>query len=163
MEEFIEGREFTVLVVEEPWEGLQGAGEEERLRARGSITALPGILEIAVNNAANGTTGNKIVTSDVGSGPSSSATITTSVSAASNAFSSDAAVEFGLDEGPFRTVAYMPVECVFGPGEDFKHFQLKWHDYDTCSWQPCAEPELAGLLQVCWWGVSWLVGGDKKQ
>eukprot|EP00198_Chlamydomonas_reinhardtii_P012983 XP_001702320.1 predicted protein [Chlamydomonas reinhardtii] len=29
------------------------------------------------------------------------------------------------------------VLCAFGPGEDFKHFDLKWNDYESLSWRPC--------------------------
>ena len=32
--------------------------------------------------------------------------------------------------GPGSTPkAYPPVECVFPPGETFKHYDLKWRDY----------------------------------
>lgn len=34
------------------------------------------------------------------------------------------------------------------PGEDFKHFDLKWNDYESLSWRPCAEPGLAERLKV---------------
>ncbi|EFJ41611.1 hypothetical protein VOLCADRAFT_98341 [Volvox carteri f. nagariensis] len=45
-------------------------------------------------------------------------------------------------------VAYTPVECVFGPGEDFKHFDLKFLEADTLEWLPCREPQLAERLKA---------------
>ncbi|GIL80083.1 hypothetical protein Vretimale_12916 [Volvox reticuliferus] len=45
-------------------------------------------------------------------------------------------------------VAYTPVECVFGPGEDFKHFDLKFIDFANMGWQPCKDPELAARLKA---------------
>ncbi|KAG2425031.1 hypothetical protein HYH02_015082 [Chlamydomonas schloesseri] len=63
-----------------------------------------------------------------------------------------AASDAGRDTDPdltsFCPVAYTPVECAFGPGEDFKHFNLKWEDYESLSWRPCAEPELAERLKA---------------
>mmetsp|Transcript_24213 Transcript_24213/g.61589 ORF Transcript_24213/g.61589 Transcript_24213/m.61589 type:complete len:672 (-) Transcript_24213:441-2456(-) len=38
-------------------------------------------------------------------------------------------------EDPDTPVALVPVECVFGRGESFKHFDLKWHDYESMSWR----------------------------
>ncbi|GLI71228.1 hypothetical protein VaNZ11_016346 [Volvox africanus] len=45
-------------------------------------------------------------------------------------------------------VAYTPVECVFGPGEDFKHFDLKFVDFANIGWQPCKDPVLAERLKA---------------
>ena len=45
-------------------------------------------------------------------------------------------------------VAYIPVECVFGPGEDFKHFDLKFLDFENLSWKPCEEAQLVEQLKV---------------
>jgi len=35
----------------------------------------------------------------------------------------------------------------FPAGEDFKHFDLKWHDYDGIAWLPVADKELDARLQ----------------
>jgi len=43
--------------------------------------------------------------------------------------------------------AYEPVECSFGPNEDFKHFQLKWVDYDNMCWTKVTDPDLAQRLK----------------
>ncbi|KAG2422416.1 hypothetical protein HXX76_016061 [Chlamydomonas incerta] len=48
----------------------------------------------------------------------------------------------------FHPVAYTPVECAFGPGEDFKHFDIKWTDYGSMSWRPCTDPELSERLKA---------------
>ncbi|KAG2482940.1 hypothetical protein HYH03_018165 [Edaphochlamys debaryana] len=53
------------------------------------------------------------------------------------------------DAAAFRPVAYPPIECAFAEGEDFKHFDLKWTDYDSLQWRPLeGEPELAERLRV---------------
>jgi D-ala D-ala ligase C-terminus/SET domain len=46
--------------------------------------------------------------------------------------------------GEIDIMAYEPIECRFGPGEDFKHYDLKWVDYDNISWQrtPSSEGDL---------------------
>ncbi|GAX84410.1 hypothetical protein CEUSTIGMA_g11832.t1, partial [Chlamydomonas eustigma] len=36
---------------------------------------------------------------------------------------------------------YPPLECKFGPDEDFKHFDLKWRDYDSIQWHPMSPDE----------------------
>lgn len=28
-------------------------------------------------------------------------------------------------------ISFLPVECKFGAGETFKHFDLKWRDFDS--------------------------------
>ena len=30
--------------------------------------------------------------------------------------------------------AFTPVECIFSPGETFKHYDLKWVDFEDISW-----------------------------
>ncbi len=37
--------------------------------------------------------------------------------------------ENGAD--PAQPLTYLPVECRFSNGEEFKHFDLKWKDYDS--------------------------------
>ena len=46
-------------------------------------------------------------------------------------------------------LALAPVECVFPEGETFKHFNLKWCDYDGLQWRPFdpSEAELANRLK----------------
>ncbi|GLI71226.1 hypothetical protein VaNZ11_016343 [Volvox africanus] len=168
VEEFVEGREFTVLVVEEPKTG----------NASASVNA----ISDAISGSDNGTTATKSTTSALtgasSSGsdatacdPDSSGECTTPGTATAKSESkSEGSFEDGLESmdavvdsgGPFCVVAYMPVECAFTPGEDFKHFQLKWHDYDTCSWHPCLDPELAQRLKdaalktfIAMYGVSY--------
>ena len=41
---------------------------------------------------------------------------------------------------------YPPVECVFPPGETFKHYDLKWRDYRLLEWRPVTDDELARQL-----------------
>ncbi|KXZ47683.1 hypothetical protein GPECTOR_33g565 [Gonium pectorale] len=105
VEEFIPGREFTVLVVEEPGAATDFAAAD-------------------------------------GPGPEPS----THGSAAA-AGGADAALSLDPDLCAFRPVAYKPVECVFRPGEDFKHFDLKWVDLDSVQWKACEEPELEERLK----------------
>ncbi|MEW5305757.1 MAG: hypothetical protein WDW36_008276 [Sanguina aurantia] len=49
-----------------------------------------------------------------------------------------------------RPLAFLPVECKFGAGETFKHFDLKWRDFDSMQWVPCpdSEPELCSALKA---------------
>ncbi|MBV9607375.1 MAG: SET domain-containing protein-lysine N-methyltransferase [Solirubrobacterales bacterium] len=42
--------------------------------------------------------------------------------------------------------AYRPVECVFPPGETFKHYDLKWSDYRRLEWRPVDDDYLARQL-----------------
>jgi D-alanine-D-alanine ligase len=42
--------------------------------------------------------------------------------------------------------AYPPVECVFPPGETFKHYDLKWRDYLLLQWRPVTDDALARHL-----------------
>jgi D-alanine-D-alanine ligase-like ATP-grasp enzyme len=41
---------------------------------------------------------------------------------------------------------YHPVEFLFPPGESFKHFEMKWKDYELMKAEPCRDPELADRL-----------------
>eukprot|EP00667_Euglena_gracilis_P010620 EG_transcript_10815 len=43
-------------------------------------------------------------------------------------------------------IALTPVECAFPPGETFKHYELKWFDYEGLTWFPVKEPDLAEAL-----------------
>ncbi len=49
-------------------------------------------------------------------------------------------------EDPFEPKAYNPIEFVFPPGESFKHFDLKWKDYELLRAEPCRDPVLAERL-----------------
>ena len=42
--------------------------------------------------------------------------------------------------------AYAPVECVLPPGETFKHYDLKWRDYELLQWRPVTDDALAQEL-----------------
>jgi len=42
--------------------------------------------------------------------------------------------------------AYPPVECVLPPGETFKHYDLKWRDYQRLQWRPVADDALSREL-----------------
>jgi D-alanine-D-alanine ligase len=46
----------------------------------------------------------------------------------------------------FTPKVYHPIEFVFPPGERFKHFNLKWNDWDQISAEPCTDPVLAERL-----------------
>lgn len=48
---------------------------------------------------------------------------------------------------PLRPHTYVPVECVFPPGETFKHFDLKWKDYQGLSWRPLADEALSARIR----------------
>lgn len=47
-------------------------------------------------------------------------------------------------DSPF---AYRAVECRFPAGEDFKHFDLKWHDFDGIAWVPVRDADLDARLR----------------
>jgi D-alanine-D-alanine ligase len=49
-------------------------------------------------------------------------------------------------EDEFDPIAYEPVEFCFPQGESFKHFDLKWKDYQQMSCVPCADRDLACRL-----------------
>lgn len=42
--------------------------------------------------------------------------------------------------------AYPPMECVFPPGQTFKHYDLKWREYDSWTWSPVTDERLAEEL-----------------
>lgn len=44
-------------------------------------------------------------------------------------------------EDPEHPIALLPIECVFSNGETFKHFDLKWKDFESIHWVPCGESE----------------------
>jgi D-alanine-D-alanine ligase-like ATP-grasp enzyme len=54
--------------------------------------------------------------------------------------------EPGLGESIPRTWA--PLEYTFPPGESFKHFDLKWRDWQGMGTQPVTDPELAARLRA---------------
>ncbi|KAG2426154.1 hypothetical protein HXX76_013135 [Chlamydomonas incerta] len=115
IEEFIAGREFTVLVVEEPAAPPAGSAAAACMAKVHGGSSSNGAGE----GAKRGGQGN----------------------------AKDAAADLDPDLSSFRLVVYTPVECAFGPGEDFKHFDLKWTDYESLSWFPCAGPALAERLK----------------
>lgn len=43
---------------------------------------------------------------------------------------------------------YTPMRCSFPPGETFKHFELKWKDYEAMHWTPCGVGELELQLRA---------------
>jgi D-alanine-D-alanine ligase len=45
-------------------------------------------------------------------------------------------------EDPGNPIAYVPVECAFPAGESFKHFDLKWIDFDGMTWTPVKEAQV---------------------
>lgn len=50
-------------------------------------------------------------------------------------------------DDPDNPVAYTPVEFQFPPGESFKHFGVKWLDFNGMTCVPCDDPELAERMQ----------------
>ena len=44
-------------------------------------------------------------------------------------------------------IAYRAVECRFPSGEEFKHFDLKWHDYDGLAWVAVEDADLDARLR----------------
>jgi len=44
-------------------------------------------------------------------------------------------------------VAFDPVECTFGEDEDFKHFNLKWVDYENIAWKAVEDKDLSDRLK----------------
>jgi D-alanine-D-alanine ligase len=49
-----------------------------------------------------------------------------------------------------RVKAYDPIECQFATNEEFKHYQLKWCDYDRISWVSVTvdDPQHPGLARA---------------
>lgn len=59
--------------------------------------------------------------------------------------------EFGVlvtenADDPLKPFAYYPVEFCFPKGEAFKHFDLKWRDYEKMTCVQCDDDELAARL-----------------
>ena len=50
-------------------------------------------------------------------------------------------------DDPGRPVTYVPMQYRFPEGEEFKHADLKWVDYDALSSFPVEDPVLAGRLR----------------
>lgn len=50
-------------------------------------------------------------------------------------------------EDEHQPIAFMPVECNFGTGETFKHFDLKWIDHETINWLPGSDQALTIKLK----------------
>lgn len=48
---------------------------------------------------------------------------------------------------PSRPTAYAPVEIEFPPGETFKHFDLKWREYEGMDCVPCTDELLGERLR----------------
>lgn len=51
-------------------------------------------------------------------------------------------------DAPTEPFAYPPVEFLFPPNESFKHYDLKWVNYDSLKCVPCDDPALAARLQA---------------
>jgi len=50
-------------------------------------------------------------------------------------------------EAPTQPVAFQPLEFLFPAGESFKHFDLKWVDYQGITSVPCQDAALSARLQ----------------
>jgi len=46
-----------------------------------------------------------------------------------------------------QPIAFSPVECIFKNGETFKHFDLKWKEFNNISWIPCEDKALGEKLK----------------
>lgn len=61
-------------------------------------------------------------------------------------------------DDPTCPIAYVPVEFQFPPGESFKHFDLKWLDYNGMACVPCTDSDLAqrqiGTTQTLFLGLD---------
>lgn len=55
---------------------------------------------------------------------------------------------------------YTPVECVFPPGETFKHFDLKWRDFNQMRTEVVADGALNGALREAAARVYEAIGGS---
>jgi len=44
-------------------------------------------------------------------------------------------------------IAFLPVECAFMNGEEFKHFDIKWINYTAMKWVPCTDEALATKMK----------------
>jgi len=45
-------------------------------------------------------------------------------------------------------IAFLPVECVFTGGEEFKHFDIKWINYTAMKWVPCTDEVLSEKMKT---------------
>jgi D-alanine-D-alanine ligase len=50
-------------------------------------------------------------------------------------------------ENPSEPIAYIPAECAFPKGESFKHFDLKWIDFDGMTWTPVTDKKIADEIK----------------
>jgi len=50
-------------------------------------------------------------------------------------------------ENPDAPIALLPIECIFSNGETFKHFDLKWKEFESIRWVPCKDAALAERLR----------------
>jgi hypothetical protein len=50
-------------------------------------------------------------------------------------------------DNEFEPIAYEPVEFGFPEGESFKHFDMKWKDFEQMACVPCADPVLAERIK----------------
>lgn len=48
---------------------------------------------------------------------------------------------------PTNPIAFVPVECKFANGETFKHFDLKWKEYNNIKWVRCTDDALAEKMK----------------
>jgi len=62
-------------------------------------------------------------------------------------------------DDPASPTALTPVECRFPPGERFKHFDLKWIDWEGLSWHRVQDRELARRLREASCRVFAALGG----
>jgi len=56
-------------------------------------------------------------------------------------------------------VAFVPVECVFMNGEEFKHFDIKWINYTAMKWVPCTDEALSEKMKELTKKVFVALGG----
>ncbi|QKF94757.1 putative D-alanine-D-alanine ligase [Fadolivirus algeromassiliense] len=50
-------------------------------------------------------------------------------------------------DDPSNPIAFDPIECIFSNGETFKHFDLKWVNYDSIQWVRCNDVELNNKIK----------------
>ncbi len=50
-------------------------------------------------------------------------------------------------DNPLKPVTFQPVEFCFPPGESFKHYDMKWKDYEQMTVRPVEDPALAHRLR----------------
>lgn len=50
-------------------------------------------------------------------------------------------------DDPSNPIAFVPVECKFNNGETFKHFDLKWKEYNNIKWVKCNDDALAERMK----------------